>query len=78
MKVYFKWLDEWQVLNNDSDNICGESPKRFVEEVLSDKNTSPMEIIKITKNTTEYYVRAKDVVWKIEHNCNRYINEEKW
>lgn len=79
MKIYFNWLGEWKALNNQSDNIEGGNPEKYVREILSNyKDISPMDIVQINKNETEYYIRAKDIVWEINHNTSSLVNEERW
>ncbi len=62
MKIYFKWLNEWKIVN-ENDKINDINSNEFIEQLEKSNDTDYMSIVKITTGNFEYFIRKHDIVW---------------
>lgn len=63
MKIYFKFLNDYFKLDNDLDNICGDSPEHFVNYIDEYYTKFENSFIKIRHNNQDYYIHISNLQW---------------
>lgn len=63
MKVYFKFLNDYILLNNDTDNISGDGVMHFIEFINEFDSSINNGFVKIQHNQTDYYVHISNIQW---------------
>lgn len=61
MKIYFKFLNDWILLNNDLDDINGDIPSHFVEFI--DEYDNMNGFVEITHNNQKYHLHFSNIQW---------------
>ncbi len=63
MNIYFKFLNDWILLDNSKDNISGQLPEEFIE-FINDFDTSINNgFVKIVHDETEYFIHYSNIQW---------------
>lgn len=63
MNIYFKFLNDWILLDNELDDICGDIPEHFVEFINETIEKTNINFVKILHNSKEYYVHISNLQW---------------
>lgn len=63
MKIYFKFLNDFILIDDNEDNINGDIPSHFVEFI--DKNSTEFSggFIKIQHSGIDYFVHISQLQW---------------
>ena len=63
MNIYFKFLNDYILLDNERDNISGDLPTHFVECIDKFDASTNNGFVKIQHNETDYYVHISNIEW---------------
>lgn len=63
MKIYFKFLNDYILLDNEQDNISGDLPMHFIEFIDTFDQNINNGFIKIQHNGVDYFVHISNIQW---------------
>lgn len=63
MNIYFKFLNDWILLDNSDDNISGQLPEEFIEFISRFDTSLNNGFVKIIHNQNEYFVHYSNIQW---------------
>lgn len=72
MKIYFNWLGNWKMIDNEKDIICYQKPIQFIENLVKYSNKE------LVKKDLEFY-HFVDILKKEENKLyNVHISQIMW
>lgn len=63
MNIYFKFLNDWILINNSEDNISGQAPESFIENITNYNTSETNGFLKIIHNQKSYFIHYTDIQW---------------
>lgn len=63
MNIYFKFLNDWILLDNEADSICSDIPEHFVESIEDIIEKRNINFIKVLHNDKEYFIHISQLQW---------------
>ena len=63
MKIYFKFLNDYILLDNEQDIISGRSPESFVELIDNFDAKINNGFVTIQHKNSNYYIHISNVQW---------------